>query len=134
MIIDIPWKHRRIDHLNLQKEKNQLETVQPSRKETNMKKIVAVSLLFLCLGCANITLRPICRPEDLGPYSCTSLVSGLIADPFHRSFQSRSEFVYAIIEWPLVVIDWPFDFIADTIMFPYDYYVLTRSKKKGETE
>lgn len=89
-----------------------------------MKKIINCMLLSLCLGCANFTLRPVVPAEQLGTYRCTGIISDLIADPFKddTDYTEEEDTAVVICEWPFLVLDWPFDAIADTIMFPYDYY------------
>ncbi len=99
-----------------------------------MKKLMigGILLLSLCSGCANITLRPVTPKRQLGPYDCTAAMNEIIADPYGAITwpYTKAGYVMATMEWCGAIIDWPFDAICDTLLWPWDKYWYRRGYPK----
>lgn len=97
-----------------------------------MKKVIATSLLFLCLGCANLTLRPVTPKRMIGPFDCTAAISEVIANPYDsmRFPYTATQYTGATIEWCGAVIDWPFDALTDLLLWPWDAFWYHRGYPK----
>jgi len=77
-----------------------------------MKRLLAIFTLVALSGCANLVIRPQCDYNQ-GPYYCTKTVNkcisrGFDGKPIERMFL------------PVLFIDWPFDAVADTLLWPWD--------------
>jgi len=77
-----------------------------------MKKIALVLFMLAASGCANLVLRPQCD-YNMGPYFCTKTVNRLI----ERGFDGKP---IEQMFMPVLLIDWPFDAVADTVLLPWD--------------
>lgn len=84
-----------------------------------MKKLAIAAVVCAMLsGCANIVIRPQLDYNE-GPYFCTSQVNHLI----DRGFNGKPiEQMFL----PVFFIDWPFDAVTDTLLWPWDAFRYSR--------
>jgi len=77
-----------------------------------MKKLMFVAMLIGLSGCANLVIRPQCDYNQ-GPYYCTKTVNKMVSRGFDGKPIER-------MFLPVLFIDWPFDAVTDTLLFPWD--------------
>jgi len=84
-----------------------------------MKKLVVAAIAAVMMtGCANLVLRPQCDYNE-GPYFCTKQVNKLIS----RGFDGKP---IEQMFMPVLFIDWPFDAVTDTLLWPWDAFAYSR--------
>jgi len=76
--------------------------------KTLMISVIAMTMM----GCANLVIRPQCDYNQ-GPYYCTKTVNKLIG----RGFDGKPVEQMFL---PVLFIDWPFDAVTDTLLWPWD--------------
>lgn len=89
-----------------------------------MKYLIGL-LIFSCVGCATIVAREQGKIDvfsKTGVYPATRLDFDIL-DPDAIKLHPGWSFVIV----PLVIIDLPFSFTFDTLLFPYEYYKSTLS-------
>lgn len=92
-----------------------------------LKILSAVAIVVSLTGCANLVLRP--RAEyNQGPYYYTKFVNKEISRGIDGKLIERTFL-------PVLFIDWPFDALTDTILWPWDeivYSMQLRKWKRGQ--
>lgn len=85
-----------------------------------MRRLLSV-LLLACAGCCNLTMRPYVE-NNLGPYWCTCEVAETLAVPFSDPVGPEGGILkaYCTLMFPIMLVDFPFDAAADTVMLPWD--------------
>ena len=88
--------------------------------------LVCIAFATFVSGCCNISAH--CAHysnEPAGIYRGTRECSDWIVCAFPRSESgiSRPGNIYAFALLPVTLLDWPFEVVADTITFPYDFCV-----------
>lgn len=84
-----------------------------------MKKLMIAAVACAMLsGCVNLVIRP--RMDyNGGPYYCTSQINRLI----ERGFDGKPVEQMFL---PVLFIDWPFDAVTDTLLWPWDAFWYSR--------
>ena len=95
-----------------------------------MKRLLLVSALALLSGCANLMYHSDGCDGAPAVYRGTREDSRAVAQIFvvkpewHSG--SRAEAMYAhaacVLLSPVLLVDWPFEVVADTLTLPYDIY------------
>lgn len=85
-----------------------------------MRRLLSV-LLLACAGCCNLTMRPYAE-NNLGPYWCTCKVAETLTVPFSDPVGPEGGILkaYCILMFPIMLVDFPFDAVVDTVMLPWD--------------
>lgn len=85
-----------------------------------MRRLLFVPLLA-CAGCCNLTMRPYAE-NNLGPYWCTCKVAETLTVPFSDPVGPEGGILkaYCILMFPIMLVDFPFDAVVDTVMLPWD--------------
>ena len=103
-----------------------------------MKKNMAMSIGCLILagmlGCCNIEAHSSIRKELAGMYSGTREYSPYVALAFLLPFIPETSCFYvpfycAIFGWPICLTELSLEVVADTMTFPYDFYVWAIAKE-----
>jgi len=103
-----------------------------------MKKEIAMStgclILAGMLGCCNIEAHSSIRKEPAGMYGGTREYSPYVALVFFSPFIPETSCFYvpfycAIFGWPICLTELSFEVVADTMTFPYDFYVWASAKE-----
>ena len=89
-----------------------------------MKKI-AIALALLLQGCMCIDLHSSSYKVPAGMYAGTRACASVLAIPFSDMKGTGAAWAraYATVMFPVFLVDFPLEIVADTCTFPYDLYV-----------